>query len=90
MTFLWTAPVTPAVRTGEPAPVSPLSRATNAVTVTSSGRPAQVQFAGLTPGFVGLYQVNAVVPAGVTPSEVLPVVLTVAGQPSPPVTIAVQ
>ena len=29
------------------------------------GLPARVDFAGLAPGFVGLYQVNAVVPAGI-------------------------
>ena len=82
--------VTPAVRMGEPAPMSPLSRTANAVTATIGGRPAQVQFAGLTPGFMGLYQINAVVPAGVTPGEEVPVIVTVAGQPSPPVTIAVR
>ena len=35
-------------------------------TVTIGGMNATVQFAGLTAGFVGLYQVNAVVPSGVT------------------------
>jgi uncharacterized protein (TIGR03437 family) len=83
-------PVTPAVRTGEPAPMSPLSRTANPATVTIGGQAAQVQFSGLTPGFMGLYQINAVVPNDVTPGDQVPVIVTVAGQPSPPVTIAVR
>lgn len=49
-----------------------------------------VDFAGLTPGFAGLYQVNATVPAGVGAGAEVPVVLTVWGLPSPVVTIAVR
>ena len=37
-----------------------------------------------------VYQVNAVVPAGVTPGSNVQVVLALAGQISPPVTIAVR
>jgi uncharacterized protein (TIGR03437 family) len=49
------------------------------------------QFAGLAPGFPDLYQVNAVVPAGVQPGNSVSVVLTVVGQSSPAVvTMAVQ
>jgi uncharacterized protein (TIGR03437 family) len=60
------------------------------VSLTIGGQPAsQVIYAGLTPSFPGLYQVNAVVPAGATGDSV-PVVLSVAGQTSPPVTIAVK
>ena len=60
------------------------------VTVTIGGQPATVQFAGLSPGFAGLYQINAVVPAGVTPGNAVAVVLQTAGQVSPPVTMAVR
>jgi len=36
-------------------------------TVSIAGSPASVQYAGLSPGFIGLYQINVVVPAN-TPS----------------------
>ena len=75
---------------GSSAPTTPpLSTTVNPVTVTIGGQPATVAFSGLTPGFAGLYQINAVVPPGITPSDAVPVVLTIAGQTSPPVTIAV-
>jgi uncharacterized protein (TIGR03437 family) len=80
--------VTPAVPEGAPPPSSPLSNTLNPVTVTIGGQDAPVSFSGLTPGFPGLYQVNAVVPAGV-PGAAVPVVISVAGQTSPPVTMAI-
>jgi uncharacterized protein (TIGR03437 family) len=60
------------------------------VTATIGGMAAAVSYAGLTPGFPGLYQVNTVVPAGIAPSSQVPVVLSTAGQSSPAVTIAVR
>jgi uncharacterized protein (TIGR03437 family) len=59
--------VAPAVRTGQ-APAE-ISRVTGQVQVLIGGLPAQAGFAGLAPGFVGLYQVNVVVPEGVAPGE---------------------
>jgi uncharacterized protein (TIGR03437 family) len=38
---------------------------TTAPTITIGGQPATVSYSGLAPYFVGLYQVNAVVPAGI-------------------------
>jgi uncharacterized protein (TIGR03437 family) len=82
-------PVSPPVAAGTPAP-SPAAQTVNPVTVMIGGRTADVKFAGLTPGSSGLYQINAVVPSGVTPGDTVPVTLQVAGQTSPPVTMAVQ
>jgi uncharacterized protein (TIGR03437 family) len=61
------------VATGAGAPSSPLSRLLQTITATIGGQPATVSFAGLTPGFVGLVQVNLVVPA--LASGTYPVVL---------------
>jgi uncharacterized protein (TIGR03437 family) len=58
--------------------------------MTIGGLPAVVSFAGLAPGFAGLYQINATVPVGVTTGNNVPVVIQVAGQTSPPATMAVQ
>ena len=82
--------VDPRVIAGAPAPVSPLSTTIDSVTATIGGVPASVIFAGLTPGFTGLYQVNAVVPAGVTPGSSVALVLTQGANPSPPVNLVVR
>ncbi len=50
--------------TGTAAPASPLAVTTTTPTVTIGGVAAQVSFSGLTPGTVGLYQVNVQVPVG--------------------------
>ncbi len=83
--------VNPPVAAGRPAPLAgPLSNTVNPVTLSIGGRPATVSFAGLTPGIPGLYQINAVVPAGLPASDTTEVRITVAGQQSVPVTIAVR
>ena len=83
--------VSPPVPTGRPAPTPPpFSNTVNPVTVSIGGITVTPFFAGLTPGFPGLYQVNAIVPPGITPGNQVPVFLTEAGQVSLPVTIAVR
>ena len=59
--------VTPAVPTGQLAPTSlPLALSTTLPTVLIGGAssPANLEFSGLAPGFVGLWQVNVRVPIG--------------------------
>ena len=82
--------VTPSLTAGAPAPVDHLTSTVNPVTVTIGGVAAQVQFAGLAPGFAGLYQVNAMVPNGVTPGPAVVLSLAAAGQLSSAVTMAVR
>jgi trimeric autotransporter adhesin len=81
--------VTPAVAAGAAASTTVLSKTDNPVTVTVGGDNAQVLFAGLAPGFVGLYQVNVIVPSGIAAADDVPVVLTEAGATSAPVTVAI-
>ena len=59
------------------------------VQVSIGGTPAEVFYAGVTPGFAGLYQINAQVPPG-TPSGAQPVVVTQNGVASNAVTVAIQ
>ncbi len=55
-------PVTPLPPTGTPAGSSPLSTMNPAPSITINAHNASVLFAGLSPGSVGLYQFNIVVP----------------------------
>ena len=91
---------TPALLTGEPAPVSgvPLVLTNVQPTVTIGGQAARVLFSGMAPGYVGLWQINAQipveVPAGVTPGSAVPLVISVpasaGGVVSNTVTIAIE
>lgn len=83
-------PVSPPVVAGRPAPSSPLSGVINPVTVLIGGKEARVLFAGLAPGFSGLYQINAFVPADAATGNAVEVTVESAGQKSPPVTIAIR
>ena len=75
--------------TGSPAPLSPLSWSA-IPTVTIGGVLANVSFSGLAPGYVGLYQVNVLVPAGLAAGDAVPVVLSMGGVTSNTAVIAVQ
>ena len=50
------------VASGAQSPADPLSLSVAAVRARLGGTPAEVAFAGLAPGFVGLLQVNLLVP----------------------------
>lgn len=73
---------------GAAAGSSPLSKVNPTVSATIGGKSAEVAFAGLAPGFVGLWQVNIVVPSGVSKGD-LPLVVSVDGQNSNSETVSV-
>ncbi len=75
--------------TGAVAGASPLPATNVQATATIGGVSAPVSYSGLTPGGVGLYQVNAQVPTGLTAGNALPVVISIGGVSSNTVTIAV-
>ena len=78
----------PPVPSGEFSPSSPPATTVTPVTATVDGLDAPVLFGGLAPGFVGLYQVNVQIPAGVSSGEI-ELVLTQQGVASNTVTIFV-
>lgn len=85
-------PVTPALASGlaSGAGGTTYPQMVNYPTVRIGGQVAALDFAGLAPGYVGLYQVNAHIPAGVSPDDAVPVAITTfEGQTSNTVTIAV-
>lgn len=81
--------VTNQPQTGSAAPASPPSATLTSVAVTLAGRPCEVQFAGLAPGFVGVYQVNFRVPVN-PPRGLQELILTVGTSGSPAAKVTVQ
>jgi adhesin/invasin len=84
-----TGPVLPAAKDGTPTRSDTLTNATAAVTAKIGSAAATVSFTGLTPGFIGLAQMNIVVPSTLTPG-VYPLSVTIDGQTSNSATIAVK
>ncbi len=70
---------TPQVPSGEPSPSSPLAVPKVAPTLTIDGRPVTIQFVGLTPGAVGLFQINFTVPGDERTNTPLDVVVEQGG-----------
>jgi uncharacterized protein (TIGR03437 family) len=65
-------PVSGAMVTGQRASLTSLQPTTpQPATATLNGIPAAVSFSGLTPNFIGLYQVNVQVPANAAPGSFL-------------------
>lgn len=56
--------VSPPVASGQAGPSYPLAAMTTAPLVKVGGQLARVEYAGLAPGYVGVYQINATVPSG--------------------------
>ena len=73
-------PVTPDIPAGQI--VDEANALQSALEITFAGVPARTTYAGLTPGFVGLYQINVVVPP-VAPSDTVPVAFRLAGAAGP-------
>ncbi len=71
----------PAVKEGAESP-APAATVIQPVSVTIGNTPAQVQFAGLSPSAVGLYQVNVVIPDGVSVGNSVPIVISSGGRSS--------
>ncbi len=82
-------PVTNQPANGNPASGVALSKTTFTTSVSIGSKDAAVSFSGLTPGFVGLYQINLTVPSNVD-SGVQDLVVTANGTVSKTVKIAVQ
>ncbi|MBI4478729.1 MAG: hypothetical protein HY651_01790 [Acidobacteria bacterium] len=82
--------VDPPVAAGQPSPSNPPASTTIAVQAQIGAQPVTVQFAGLAPSYVGLYQVDVVVPLGATPGAAVPLVLSQDGVLSNTVTLAIR
>ena len=68
--------------TGAASPASPLSQAVDLPTVTVGGAAASASFAGLTPGLVGLMQINIQLPSTYPAGSSLPLVVCSPEQPA--------
>jgi uncharacterized protein (TIGR03437 family) len=73
--------VNPPVPTGKPAPVSPLSQASNPL-AQIGGHSALVSFAGMAPGFAGLLQINLQVPPDAPTGSSVPLAISINGVPA--------
>ncbi|HWC96827.1 MAG TPA: S8 family serine peptidase [Candidatus Sulfopaludibacter sp.] len=74
---------------GDPASTTVLSQVPQNPTVTLGGVNCPVSFAGLAPGYIGLYQVNAQIPAN-APTGNQQLVITIGGVASPGSNLPVQ
>lgn len=79
----------PAVTSGLPAPANPPASTVVLATVRVGSNAAEVLFSGLTPGSVGLYQVNLKVPPGTAAGDAVPLTLSIGSAASNAVTLPV-
>jgi uncharacterized protein (TIGR03437 family) len=80
---------TPPAVTGQGAPRDPLATYSSPPQATIDGKPASVIFAGRAPDFVGLDQVNVVIPEGVATGSPVPLIFSAGGTASNTVTLSV-
>lgn len=88
-------PTSPAAGTGQAAPTSPLAQVPDTLVLFGStgittGVAVEPLFAGLTPNFVGLYQINVVVPEDPPRGERVPIRIVCGATASNSVEIAIQ
>ena len=76
--------------TGAASPTAPLSETLETPTVIVDVEPARVLFSGLTPGFVGLYQVNAQLVGDFPSGDEVPLRLLIGGTEANPTTVAIE
>jgi uncharacterized protein (TIGR03437 family) len=81
-------PVDPSPADGAPASLTQPARVSIPVWATVGGHTAEVSFAGLAPGTVGLYQVNVRIPQDAPTGDAIEVVISQKSATSNPVTIA--
>ena len=79
--------MTPPATTGDGTVPPPVTVAQ--VHVSVAGLQANVSYAGVTPGFPGVYQVNAQIPAGTPPGDQM-LQISAAGATSNSVTISIR
>jgi uncharacterized protein (TIGR03437 family) len=77
------------IAAGAAAPTTPVSTV-NTVTVSIGGQNVPVTFAGLVPGYPGMYQITGTVPANAPSGTNIPITVSVAGETSAAVPVAVQ
>jgi uncharacterized protein (TIGR03437 family) len=81
----------PPLQTGQPGATStPFNETVQKPVVLIGGLPAEVSFSAIAPGFVGLYQVNARLPAAVAPGSAVTLQIQIGTRSSNTVTIAVR
>ena len=78
--LIGSGPLTNSIPTGAVTPAEPFAMSALPTTVTIGGTPAPVIFAGMTPGFVALMQVNFQIPSG-APGD-LPLQVSIGGTQS--------
>src|SRR6185436_12306771 len=78
---------TPEIRAGQAAPSDPRSAAVIPAEVLLDGVTLQVGYAGLTPGQIGVYEINVKVPRGIRAGQDVPLVIRQGGMST---TVAVQ